>query len=120
MGIDLTLLPIDDERTEDVWYSHSVLVLERWNPLYDAIRALGEERAIPETFLTLLGQRDEYTNYGNTQYTRTGEDVGWLFVGELLTVNGHPGVTDVVLNAAAWAYLQQLPSTMKVALYWDD
>lgn len=120
MGVDLTLLPFDADTS--IYFSHTVLSLERRRALWDPIAEIEKRngRDVPENFTTYLGQGDDGDPaYGNTQQTPYDTALKYVLVQDLLPVSDHECVTDNYKNRAIWAYLSCLPADTKVALYWS-
>jgi hypothetical protein len=124
MGLDLQLLPNDSDSPDRVPYSHTVLNCTRREDLFDAISKIEEEHGeeVPEYFPTYVCRNDEEyeeTHYGNTQETPYGDKLLLVKVKHIKRLASHQGVIDNWKNRAIWAYLEQMPDTLDVALMWD-
>lgn len=117
MGIDLNLLPFDGD-WPNLAFSHTVLVCERHQDLFDVLVELPGEH-VPKGFSSRLGRGpDGETTYGETQETPYGEPLLWVTASQLVAWSPHPGVQGNWRNRAIWAYLAHIPPQTKVALYW--
>lgn len=116
MGLDLYLLPIEHDTNE--WgYSHTMLCCNRDRDLFQAIIAIEKTDSgdVPLDFSSYLGRGKSGEHaYGKTQKTPYGDKLRAVRVGQLLTLFDKARE----YNIAAWAYLERLPHTMRVALYW--
>lgn len=115
MGLDLYLLPFDEGSV----FSHTLLSCERRRDLFEVIMGRLSETPVPDTFYTYLSREDDQdSHYGITTETPYGEPLGWVLASRLLEFAAHEGVRDNFTNRAIWAYLAELPSKTRVALYW--
>ncbi len=115
MGLHLTLLPF--------WgndFSDTVLhCVDRCN-LFEEIQKLPTER-VPQYFESHLSREKdiETTHYGDTQSDGYGDTLNAVTVLQLLSLASHEAVLDNFVNRAIWAYIKELPSETKVAIYWE-
>lgn len=116
MGLDLTLLPIGHD-TNDWGFAHTMIQCDRHAALFEAIMEVEktESGPVPDAFHTYLsrGEDGDYC-YGKTQTTPYGEKIRAVRVRDLVPLKS----LAKDYNAAAWAYLEQLPPNSRVALYW--
>ncbi len=114
MGLHLTLLPFWGKD-----FSDTLLRCVDRRELFEEIKKLTAER-VPTYFEShLSSEKDiETTHYGNTQSDQYGDILTCLTVAELLKLAAHEAVLDNSVNRAIWAYIKELPSDTKVALYW--
>lgn len=117
MGLDLRLLPVDHDGGN--WgFSHTILNCANAGAIHDIVRSLPETDP-PDDFTTYLAHMPNGDHgYGKTTETPYGEPLRCLRVHQLLTLRDDPIITASEQNRATWAYLAELPSTMKVALFW--
>lgn len=114
------LLPITVDSMES-GLAHTTLEVTRRRELWPLIHSLPSQ-PVPTRFETLVS--NEVHNHwniwmqGNTQVDAYGGKVLCVLVKDLLLLGNHPCVIDDFLNRAVWAYLGQLPDTMRVAIYW--
>lgn len=114
MGVDLRLLPFDADG--GVNFSHTMMEIGRDYDLHDKIRKL-RSMPVPEDFTSFCARgADGETTYGKTLETPYGEPLEFVLAGELSAINLPPDAGHV--PRAIWAYLKELPSRTKVALYW--
>ena len=123
MGADLTLLPFYSPRmNDDSCFSHDVVDLERRKNLWTQIQEIEGEAGfnVPDDFFSFLGRDDicKGTHYGKTTKTPSGSHLKYVFAKDLKKLATHEGVLDNYKNRAAWAYLEQVPDELKVALFW--
>lgn len=113
MGLDLALLPFSYDLC-----SFTVLQCERRRELWRVVTGLPAWPVDPG-FSSYCGQipGGGYA-YGETQETPYGRRLTYTTVKHLLTLRDHEGVMDNPNNRAVWAYLNELPPSTKVALYW--
>jgi hypothetical protein len=118
MGVDLRLLPIECEQPGNI-FSHSVLSCERRYDLFETIRAL-PSRCGPDVLWSFCSRDKEFeeAHYGNTNETPYGERVMCVYNRDLKVLINHPEVVDNYMNRAIWAYLDKLPDTVRIALFW--
>ena len=116
MGLDLTLLPIEHDTNE--WgFAHSMIRCNRDGELFNAVMECekADSGPVPDDFHTYLARgKDGDSKYGKTKTTPYGEKIRVVKVSELMPLK----YLAKDYNAAAWAYLEQLPPNMRVALYW--
>lgn len=119
MGVDLRLLPIECEH-ENLWYSHSMLSLERRRELWPLFAELEKTSGVVDpSFTSFCGRQDNGENgYGKTLETPYGQPLTYLTAEQILTLKDHEAVQDNTTNRAIWAYLAHLNPKMKIALYW--
>lgn len=127
MGLDLKLLPIPVMAT----YSHDVITLERRRDLFKKIEKIEEEKGekVPKGFNTYLCREEvkdekgevvfEGTHYGETLTTPYGNHLQYICAKDLLLLSEHEDVKDNWTNKAVWAYLENIPPDIWVALMWD-
>lgn len=117
MGLDLTLLPFTHDFESDWAFSHVLLPCDRSAVIHE-IRDLPSQ-PVPKRFDSYLGLGDDGEHrYGNTQKTPYGSQLTYVLVDDLLKFSTHEDVVSMRENRAAWAYLKELRSGTKVALYW--
>ena len=122
MGSDLTLLPFGS--TLDIavrFFSHTILNLERRRELWPLIDEIEERfgRDVPHGFTSFLGRQDNGEHgYGDTMRTPYDDNLKYVEARHLKPLKDHSLVQDNYLNRAAWAYLEQLPDDLPIALYW--
>lgn len=119
MGLNLKLLPIECDRPE-LRYSHTVLQAARAADIeseleHRGIRAIRLPSAL-SCFLA-YGDNGEHA-YGDITEDAFGKPLTCVSVGELMQLAFEPFVTAVQQNRATWSYLGELPTEMRVALYW--
>lgn len=123
MGVDLLLIPFeshDDLKGINAGISYSSLEVVRSRDMWDEILAL-ESQAVPERFLTPFG--DVYPDEPNYWNRETSVDVydkplRWVFAGDLASLRNYQNIPKESRNRAVWAYLEQLPPSTRVALFW--
>lgn len=136
MGLDLTLLPFDCDQPM-LSFSHSLLGCMRRENLFELISRLSSQ-PVPENFTSYLSRDNDDQlqyfalpngvrktlaanlgpHYGRTLKTPYGQPLMWVRAKDLLTCAEHKDVRDNPKNRAVWAYLAQLDSETKIALYW--
>lgn len=118
MGLDLKLLPFDFEN-KFISYSHTILDCERRSNLFEIIKRLPYSLC-PECFISYLGHNDDVQVecYGKTIEDKYGNALTYVFAENLVAFEDHQDVSDNHQNRAIWAYLRNLPSKTKVALFW--
>jgi hypothetical protein len=117
MGLDLTLLPIDID-CKNFFASHVVLSCERRGDLFEKIKKLPSKKA-PKLYSFLAKGKDGEHCYGVMSGEDPYGDPLWCVEAlHLKRLWDHVEVEDNWRNRAAWAYLRQLPSNMKVVLFW--
>lgn len=123
MGLNLTLLPFYSLGMDNECFSLSVLNLERRSELWRPILEIEKEKGvdIPDNFSSYLSRDGECedTHWGKTINTPYDERVRYVFAKHLKPLVSHPGVQDNYKNRAVWAYLEQCPDDLKIALFWD-
>lgn len=116
MGLDLRLLPFHEAST----FSHNILSCERQYTLFKQVQQLESAKlhTVPEYFNTFIARgNDGNATYGNTQETPYGETLCYVPVRALARVWNEQ--TDLYpINHAIGMYLQSLPDTWRIALYW--
>lgn len=118
MGIDLTLLPYDCQHY-DLFYSHTILSLDRDYDLFDEIK---EIEAYPQMelfshFMSKVpdgNKKGEYC-YGADNTDAYGEQLQFVFARDLIKLD-NKNLSNK--NTAVMAYLRMLPGDQRVALYW--
>lgn len=119
MGIDLRLLPFTSERYRA---SFDVLDLERRRELWPVIEEIEKAtgRDVPSDFNSYLGHDEEHeqTTYGATLKTPYGDNLKSVLAKHLKPLRQHPAVQDNWKNKAVWAYIEELPDELPIALYW--
>jgi hypothetical protein len=117
MGLDLKLLPIENEHTGDC-YSHTILSCSRSLDLFDEIMQL-PSIPLSEPIECYLA-RSEYGGrcYNDVIDSDYGEPLKWIRVEELWHLRIHKDVLDNFQNKAIWAYLNELPAGIKIVLFW--
>lgn len=120
MGLDLKLLPIDEYSNS----SYTILECFRRPELFDAVLVLEDKVGRPVStnfmsYLSLSVENEGYYFVGKTTTTPYGKPLKFVQVCDLLKFTAHDGVQDNWKNRAVWAYLSELPTTTKVAPYWD-
>jgi hypothetical protein len=118
MSVDLTLLPFDGDSGESLSFSHTVLNVEGSYDLWDEIEKLPALQ-VPDGFNTHMafGEDGEHC-YGKTTETPYGKPLLYTTVNQLLKLRDQAYSVGGTKNRAIWAYLSELPSKTKVALYW--
>ncbi len=121
IGLDLQLLPIFSRMEDSIWYSHSVLELQRKIELFEKILEVEKKVGsfIPPNFDSYVSrEKGKDSHYGETTYTPYGDPVKYITVKDLLQFEYHEEVVDHFVNRAIWAYLRELPEKTKIALFW--
>lgn len=123
MGLDLKLLPIFSRMRDAMWYSHSVIELQRKSELFEKILEVEKKVGIlvPPDFNSYLsrGEGNEEPHYGKTCWTPYGDPVKYVKVKDLLKFQYCDDVIYNFLNRAVWAYLKELPKDTRIALFWS-
>ena len=122
MGVDLTLLPITENKDKTWGYAHTVLACTRDYVLYDRLRALPDE-PVPASFTAYVaripdGEMKGEHCYGHVTYDAYEEPLRCVRAGELVTYRIRRRANTNQQNQAVWAYLAALPPETRVALYW--
>ena len=120
MGVDLALLPFYSPRMDDgdFCFSRVVIALKWRKNLWAEILEIEDSAGlnVPDDFISFLSCED--THYGKTPETPYGDNLKYVFARDLKNLASHEGVLDNYKNRAAWAYLEQVPDELKVALFW--
>jgi hypothetical protein len=116
MGVDLTLLVFTGDN-----FSHTMLDLERRSGLWECITAIENMFGwnVPIPFYSFYGtMKNGERGYGDTQTTPYGDRLKYVHVKQLKPLSSNQYVLDNYNNRAVWAYLEQLPDDVQIALYW--
>lgn len=119
MGVDLRLLPFDADG--GICYSHTMLACKRRRDLWDPIAKIekAKGRHVPPGFTAYCSRlKNGELGYGKVIKDPYDSFVNFLLVEDLVSLREHEDVQDNHKNRAIWAYLAELPSDTKVALYW--
>lgn len=118
MGLDLRLLPLDHD-SADWGFSHTVLDVGNASHIYDALKGV-PRTAVPADFATFVSRLENgEAGYGQTQETPYGEPLQCVTVKALLKIQRSAVTKDSsAKRRAIWAYLRELDSDQRVALYW--
>lgn len=121
MGVDLRLLPFYSQTT-GIAFSQDVLDLERRRELWGVIEPIESEfgRDVPTDFNSYCGEKEgvEEPTYGLTLTTPYSENLKYLHAVHLKPLRQHPAVQDNWKNRAIWAFIEELPDDLPIALYW--
>lgn len=115
MGLDLTLLPYHNEYID---FSNTVLDLHKNSELQDKIETLPMLDVSNEFYSHMSRDEKHESHFGLTIEDNYGDRVKYTTVKELLKIKDFVDSQESFKNKAAWAYLNELPSNTKVALYW--
>ncbi|HQU86020.1 MAG TPA: hypothetical protein PKY59_23030 [Pyrinomonadaceae bacterium] len=114
MSLHLTLLPVGGIN-EQITSIHNFLNCERDIHLFEQIeQIIGSP--VPKDFKGFHSTDDCDYSYGNLTKDAYGEELTYVFVKDLIKLRHH---SESQTNKAIWAYLNQLPSDGKIALYWS-
>ena len=116
MGVDLRLLPL---LGQDYWVSHDMLSFERRYKLWDAIRKI-ESHQIPQPLHCYLAQSadGEGPSYGDVSLDPYGDHLRWVHAGDLAGLRQLECASDDWKNRAVFAYLDEMPKSHKIVLWW--
>lgn len=115
MGIDLRLMPL---MTPGFWIAHGHIEIEQRSSLWPAIENL-PAREIPTPLKCYLATgKGGKTCYGKIENDPFGNRLKWTKAADLFSLKKHKAIQDNWLNRAAWSYLDQMPSSYPIVLYW--
>ena len=132
MGIDLMLLPFDCdipavEGVGAISFSHTILPVDRSYGLWEKIRELPTTE-LPENFTAYVATRpDGEAGYGHLSEDAYDDPILCVTAGDLARVlvawcMRHHAPRSLPLPQTAWlpvtAYIEALPLTTRVALFW--
>lgn len=120
MAVDLFLLPMTADFGNSA-FAHTTLEVERKRELWPLICSLPSQPVPPqfETLVSIEGP-EELDNWmqGNTQTDAYEKPLVCVFAADLKPLACHPLIRDSYVNRAVWAYLAELPDSLRVAVYW--
>lgn len=121
MGVDLRLFPYYST-SDHIDFSRDILDVERRRELWDPIAEIEKEhgRDVSEGFKTFCGRSEDYDDncYGVTKDTPYGTPLKYVLAVHLKTLATHPAVRNNYKNRAVWAWINEAPDNLKIALYW--